>query len=125
MDNVSHEDKILKIIEENFTDPDFNVNKLAEKAGISRSFLFKDTIKVCNCNPKNLIDAKRISLALELLAKGEKVTYVAYKTGFNNLYNLRRAFKQKLKITPSDFRKLCLKKNKLKNIILQKYKSQL
>ena len=28
MDNVSLEDRIIKIIEENFTNPDFNVNKL-------------------------------------------------------------------------------------------------
>ena len=108
MNNVSLEDRIIKIIKENFTNPDFNVNKLAEELNINRSYLYKNTIKIFKCNPKHLIAITRISLALELLTKGEKVTYAAYKTGFNNLYNIRRAFKQKLKITPSDFRKLCL-----------------
>ena len=125
MNNVSLEDRIIKIIKENFTNPDFNVNKLAEELNINRSYLYKNTIKIFKCNPKHLIAITRISLALELLAKGEKVTYAAYKTGFNNLYNIRRAFKQKLKITPSDFRKLCLKKDKLKNVIWQEYKSKL
>ena len=112
MENVSLKDKILKIIEENYTDPDFNVNRLAGYSNVNRSYLYKYIIKTFNCNPKQLIEEKRICLALELLSKGEKVTYAAYKTGFINSYNLRRAFKTKLNNTPSKVRKQCLNNNK-------------
>ena len=76
MDNVSLEDRIIKIIEENFTNPDFNVNKLAEKLNINRFYLFRKVIKKNNCNPHRLIENKRLEKVLELLSKGEKVTCV-------------------------------------------------
>ena len=119
MNNVSLEDRIIKIIKENFTNPDFNVNKLAEELNINRSYLYKDTIKIFKYNPKHLIAITRISLALELLTKGEKVTYAAYKTGFINSYNLRRAFKTRLNNTPSKIRKQCLHNNDNKEKFLK------
>ncbi|GEM_PF-5771178 len=119
MKNSIGRKQIIEVIKENYTDPDFNVNKLARILKINRSFLFKKVIIQCNCNPKQLIENKRLAYALELLSVGEKVTYVAYKTGFNNVYNLRRTFKKRFNFTPSKFREICFSQPEEKAEIIQ------
>ncbi len=100
-------EKIIQIVRENYSEPDFNVNKLSEILTVCRTYLYRCTIKHFDCSPHELIDNFRIKKALELLSNGEKIIYTAIKTGFVNGYNLRRAFKKRMGITPSDFKEKC------------------
>ena len=117
VENVSLEKRIIRFLMENITEPQLNVNSIAKELKKNRSYIFRIVIKQCNCSPQRLIETKRITLALELLSKGEKVIYTAIKTGFVNGYNLRRAFKKRLGITPSDFKEKCCKAENIEDVL--------
>ncbi len=117
--------KIEKIIEENYRNNNFNINELANSLGIERTYLFRKTVNNFKCNPKKLLETKRLLFAMDLLAGGEKISYVAVKSGFPNPGGMRRAFKNRLGVLPREFKAECSGSNKDVSKTIEKYKSKL
>lgn len=97
---------IDRIIEENLTDENFSVEKLAEEAGLSRSMLHRKLVKLTGKSATDYIMDKRLNRAKELLENNvATVSEIAYKVGFNSTSYFHRAFKKRFKVSPGDIRK--------------------
>jgi len=108
--NQSMNDQFLilinRIIEENLSDENFSVEKLAEEAGLSRSMLHRKLVKLTGKSATNYIMEIRLNRAKELLEKDvATVSEIAYKVGFNSTSYFHRAFKKRYKVSPGDIKK--------------------
>ena len=100
-------EKMQKIIEENFSNADLNVNFLADKMCISRSRLFAKIKTLADVSPNDMIQIVRLKKAAQLLAEGNmKVSEVCYTVGFNNPSYFSKCFYKQFGVSPSDIKKL-------------------
>ncbi|MFZ1288468.1 MAG: helix-turn-helix transcriptional regulator [Melioribacteraceae bacterium] len=95
--------KIKSTVEKNFTDPNFDVNKLAELLGICRNYLYISCQFELDCSPHEYIEFFRIQKSKELLLNGFKIIEVCKKSGYSNKKTFYSAFKRQLNITPIEF----------------------
>jgi signal transduction histidine kinase/DNA-binding response OmpR family regulator len=78
-------DKMNKIIESNFSNPDLSVNFLADQLFISRSSLFAKIKMLADVTPNEMIQIVRLKKAASLLSEGKyQINEVCYMVGFNN-----------------------------------------
>lgn len=79
------------------------VEQAADYAGVSRSHLFRLFRKAYNRSPQEYLCMLRLEHAAEMLAKGSSVTEAAYSSGFSDLPNFSRRFRQAYGMTPSQY----------------------
>lgn len=100
-------EKMQKIIEENFSNADLNVNFLADKMCISRSRLFAKIKNLADVSPNEMIQIVRLKKAAQLLAEGNmKVSEVCYTVGFNNPSYFSKCFYKQFGIRPTEVREV-------------------
>jgi len=95
--------KIIELVEQNYTDPNFDVNKLCELLGICRNYLYTRIQFDFLCSPHYYIETLRIEKAKSLLLNGFKIIEVCKKTGYSNRKTFYLAFKKRTKMTPKEF----------------------
>jgi YesN/AraC family two-component response regulator len=94
-----------KVIEENFSNSELNVNFLAEKLNISRSGLFAKIKTLANVTPNEMIQIIRLKRAAQLLLENKyTISEVAYMVGFTNASYFSKCFQKQFGIRPSDYR---------------------
>lgn len=94
----------IKYIEENFLDNKIPVDFLANKCGISETYLKKLFNKKFGVSPIKYIIRLKINLACDLLrSKRYSVTQVAEICGYDNVYYFSRQFKEYVGTSPSAF----------------------
>ncbi len=97
--------KLIRYIETNFR-KDVTLSSLAQKFGISESYiarLFREHLNTCSAD---YINGLRIRYACDLLLNSElTVGEISAKAGYNNQYYFTRVFKKMHGATPTDFRK--------------------
>ena len=97
-------DRIMKCINENITDPDFNVEKLTEQVGISRAQLHRKMKEITGISAGDFIRNLRLEQAARLIKERKiNVTQVAYAVGFNNQTHFSTIFKKHFGMTPTEF----------------------
>ena len=97
-------DRIMKCINNNITDPDFNVEKLTEDAGISRAQLHRKMKEITGVSTGEFIRNLRLKQAAHLLTEGKvNITQVAYAVGFNNQTHFSTVFKKHFGMTPTEY----------------------
>ena len=100
-------EKMQKVIEENFSNPDLNVNFLADKMCISRSRLFAKIRTLADVSPNEMIQIVRLKKAALLLAGGNmKVSEVCYTVGFNNPSYFSKCFYKQFGVRPTEVREV-------------------
>lgn len=104
----SVDEKFLKefreIIEKNFTDPDFNVDKLARKLYMARATLFKKVHALLGETPNQIILSTRLERGAQLLrANYGNVTEVAMAVGFSSSTYFATCFKEKFHQSPLSY----------------------
>lgn len=98
--------KMYKIIEENFSNSELNVNFLAEKLNISRSGLFAKIKSLADVTPNEMILIVRLKRAAQLLLEGGRtVSEVSYMVGFSNPSYFSKCFHKQFGIRPIDYQK--------------------
>lgn len=99
-------DKAKAIIEENLSNTEFNISVLIREMGVSRTLLFNKLKAVTGQSPNDFITTIRLREAACLLKKHPEwnVTEISEKTGFNSVGYFSRVFKERFKMTPSDYR---------------------
>ena len=98
--------KITKIIEDNMSDYELNVNLLCKLSGISSKQLYRKIKSMTGMTTVAYIRDQRLKKAASLLAKGTfTVSEVTYMVGFSNPGYFARCFTEEFKIPPSEFRK--------------------
>jgi len=107
--NVSSADagfinKIISIIENNISDPDYKIEQLAGEAGFSRSQLSRKIESLTGLTPSLFIRLRRLLRSKQLMdKKAGNVSQIAYECGFNNLSYFSRSFKEQFGTTPSEY----------------------
>ncbi|MFT5541528.1 MAG: signal transduction histidine kinase/DNA-binding response OmpR family regulator [Glaciecola sp.] len=95
--------KIEVMIEQQLSEPVFNVEQLAIALHMSRDTLIRKCKKECGDTPLNLIVQKRMQKADELLhEKTTSVSEVAYACGFESLAYFSKSYKKHRGISPSE-----------------------
>ena len=97
-------EKVVKLINENISNPNLNVEFLAENIGISRVHLYRKLKELTNQSPSDFIKTIRIKQAAELLANQKvQVSEIAYAVGFSNLSHFSNSFKEFYGISPTEY----------------------
>lgn len=95
-----------KLIEENYSDPEFNVSVLAKKLGLHHNYFSILYKKVIGISPVKSITQYRIQKACKMLSFTDKlVKEVAIENGFSDELYFSRVFKNALGVSPSAFKK--------------------
>ncbi|VBB47475.1 Response regulator receiver domain protein [uncultured Paludibacter sp.] len=101
-------DKALKVMKENYTNPEFNVTEFIDAMGVSRSLLHKKLTHLLGQSASRFIRTFRLNIARELIIKSREnhslnVSEIAYESGFNDPKYFTRCFTKQFGITPSSF----------------------
>ena len=106
-------DTIHNIIEQFYHDCNFNVDALILLTGYSRGYVRKQIKSTSNTTLGELLERKRIEKSLELISENICICAVHSKAGFSNAKSFRRAFKKRLGVTPTYYKKLLSDSTKL------------
>lgn len=97
-------ERIMKVINKNIGDPEFNVECLAEEVGISRVHLYRKLKELTNQTTRDFIRNIRLQEAASILkGKNQNITEVARAVGFINISYFATAFKELYGMTPSEY----------------------
>lgn len=96
--------RIIAVINKNLSNPDFNVNAIADEVGVSRVHLFRKMKELTNLSPSVFISNIRLKQAAQLLAEQhhsiEEITYIC---GFGSPSSFSRKFKSFYGMSPRDY----------------------
>ena len=96
--------KIAKIIEENISDPDLNVNLLCEKSGIPNKQLYRLIKKYIGVPPLDYIRNVRLQKAAVLLCQNRfTVAEISYMVGFKTPSYFAKCFQSQFGVKPSQY----------------------
>lgn len=96
--------KVMRIINENLSNPDLSVEMLAASVGMSRVHMHRKLKELTNQSARDFIRGIRLKQAATLLS-GKKLTIseVAYATGFSNLSHFSSSFKEFYGLSPKEY----------------------
>lgn len=96
--------KIAKVLEENISDPDLNVNFLCEKSGIPNKQLYRIIKKYMGIGPLDYIRRVRLQKAAMLLSQHRfTVAEVSYMVGFTTPSYFAKCFQNQFGVKPSQY----------------------
>jgi len=103
-------ERTMKFIEENFENPELNIDDIAIELGVSRSSFFKKLKSLTGIAPVDFIKEIRIQRAVQLIEAGESnISQIAYTIGMNDPRYFSKCFKQKYGMTPSEYKEKFLR----------------
>ena len=91
---------IMAFISNHLDDPDLCVDRIAQKAGLNRSYLMHYFKEQTGFTVGNYITEKRLFLARELISQGKSMTETCYECGFGSYSSFYRAYCAKYGIAP-------------------------
>lgn len=93
-----------EIIDDNISNPDFNVDFLAEKLAMSHSTLYKKLKQMTGMSLIEFVNDYKIYKAVQAFKEGQtNVVRVAEMCGFGDIKNFRQLFKRKMNMTPKQY----------------------
>jgi AraC-like DNA-binding protein len=96
--------RVLDLIDAGLTHPQFSVETLAEKVGMTRSNLHLKMKTIAGISPIDLITRIRLEKAAELLRGGRlTMSEIAEETGFNSASYFSSCFRKATGLTPKDY----------------------
>ncbi len=98
--------KMIDIIQENITDSNFNVERLAEAVFMSRSSLHRKIKALTELTPTDFLRLIRLKRAAELIQSGKyQVGEVCHLVGINSSSYFIKLFQKQFGMTPKEFEK--------------------
>ena len=99
-------EKIIQIINENLTESNFNVEKLAETVYMSRSSLHRKIKALSDLTPTDFIRLIRLKKAALMIQEGKyRIGEVCYLVGINSSSYFIKLFQKQFGMTPKEFEK--------------------
>lgn len=96
--------KLNAIIEENISNEDFSIDRMAEQLHISRSGLFAKIKTLAGATPNELIQLIRLKKAAEYISlRQHRINEIAFLVGFNNPSYFSKCFQKQFGVTPKEF----------------------
>lgn len=97
--------RIARIIEENISDPDLNVNQLCEKSGMPNKQLYRLIKKYMGQSPLDYIRSVRLQKAAVLLSQHRfTVSEISYMVGFKTPSYFAKCFQNQFGVKPSQYK---------------------
>ena len=98
-------DKIIKVVNEKFSDRSFTVDELGREAGLSRMHLFRKLKALTGESPSDLIKKIRLEKSKVFVEEGSlSIADIAYETGFSSPSNFSTNFKKFYGDSPAQYR---------------------
>lgn len=99
-------DKLMKLVEENIANNEFNNDELANLMFMSRSTFYRKLKAVTGMSGNEFIRTARLNYAAKLLESGKySVSEAAFESGFNDIKYFRKRFQDQFGVSPSDYKK--------------------
>jgi len=96
--------RAVEIVEENISDPEFNVPGLIRELGTSRSALYRKLRALVDQSANEFIKSIRLKRAAQLLTQNElTIAEIAYRVGFNDPQYFSKSFKKMFDMTPTQY----------------------
>ncbi|MDD2438232.1 MAG: response regulator [Massilibacteroides sp.] len=96
--------KLLIILADNYSNPEFNSDVLSNMIGMSRVTFYRKMKKLDQDNPGEFIRKYRLKKAAELIkAGGKPISEICTDVGFQSLPHFRKCFKDEFGIMPSKY----------------------
>ena len=97
-------ERIMKSVNKNLSNSDFNVDMLTQDVGISRAQLHRKMKEMTGISTSEFIRNIRLEQAARLLKEQKiNVTQVAYTVGFSNLAHFSTIFRKHFGVAPSEY----------------------
>ncbi len=97
-------ERIAKVINANMSNPDLNIEFIADKVGISRVHFHRKMKELTGQTPRDFLKGIRLKQAAKLLAsKRLDITDVSIATGFKSISTFSTSFKSIYGMTPSEY----------------------
>ena len=96
--------RIVKVVNENLNDPNFNVQQLISEAGVSRAQLHRKMKEITGVSAADFIRNLRLQQAERLIREHKvNITQIAYTVGFNNQSHFSTVFRRYYGLTPTEY----------------------
>ncbi|MFQ5797448.1 MAG: ATP-binding protein, partial [Bacteroidota bacterium] len=96
--------RVMDVIEQRMSDPDFSTDTFTKKVGMSRMQLHRKLRALTDHSTGEFIRTMRLKRAAQLLKQHSgTVSEIAYEVGFNNLSYFARCFRDLFGQLPSDY----------------------
>lgn len=96
--------RIMKVLNENLSNPKLNVEMLTQEIGISRTHLHRRMKEMVGLTPSDFIRNLRLQQATILLKnKDLSITQIAYAVGFTSQTHFSSAFKKMYGLSPMEY----------------------
>lgn len=96
--------KLKQIVSQNIGKEDIHMDELGQLLGISRVHLYRKVKKLTDLSISEFVVSVKLKKSLEFLRNsGKTITEIAYESGFSSQSYYTRCFKNKFKISPSDY----------------------
>jgi AraC-like DNA-binding protein len=96
-------EKVTRIVVENLSDTDFNIDRLCREMAMSRTLFYIKLKSFTGKSPQDFIRVIRLERAASLLRSGRSVTETATVTGFDNAKYFSTVFKKYFGVSPSKY----------------------
>ncbi len=97
-------ERVMKSVNENLPDSDFNVERLAADTGVSRAQLHRKMKEITGVSPSDFIRNIRLEEAARLIRENKtNLSQVAYAVGFTNQSHFSTIFKRQYGMPPSEY----------------------
>lgn len=97
--------KVLVLIEDNISNPNFSVEELSSEVFVSRYTLYKKILAMTGKTPNELVRSMRMKRAAQLLETGHlTISQICHKVGFKSQKYFVKTFKAEFNTIPSGYR---------------------
>lgn len=94
--------KVMKVVDDNLDDEHFNMDKLGQGVGMSRSQIHRKLQALTNQSATQFIRSYRLDRAMEMIhKKAGSISEIAYTVGFSDPSYFSKCFLQRFNVTPS------------------------
>jgi signal transduction histidine kinase/ligand-binding sensor domain-containing protein/CheY-like chemotaxis protein/AraC-like DNA-binding protein len=98
--------KLVKVVEDNISNPNFNNDELAGHMFMSKSTFYRKLKAMTGMSGNEFIRTARLNYAAKLLDSGKySVTEATFESGFNDIKYFRKRFQEHFQVTPSAYKK--------------------
>lgn len=96
--------RIMTVINNNLSNSDLNIDMICSEVGISRVHLHRKMKELTNQTPHDFIRNLRLKQAARLLSKkGQSISEVMYRCGFNSATSFSTMFKKMYGVSPREY----------------------
>lgn len=102
-------DKVELYLAKNHLKNSFNISKMGEDLGMSRTNFYSQIKRITKGSPSQMVMEYRLKIAKTLLEENKKtISEIAFDTGFTSTAYFTKSFKKKYLSNPSTYRKINL-----------------